>query len=219
MKSIFRTPVFFYPALLLGLLSLLAACQSDGEVGPKGQNGANGPAGDKGPTGSLYYKTGFIRGTITGTGKDGVTPINETFNYEFSGSQLPLIFTQSTEGNFCYPWRTDSTNTSSISMGFTASADFTTAKVRNLYLNFYKKTGATQYKELGGQLSVYSAGVESPATITRLAYNPATGLLTGDFTWRVEPTTGSSQYYSRSSTGRPFTVTGAFSFTARKGSY
>jgi hypothetical protein len=221
MKSIFRIPILFYAALVFGLLPLLTACQSDGDVGPKGKTGETGPAGpagDQGPAGSLYYKHGFVRGTLTGTGKDGVTPFNESFSFEFASSQTPLLFTQNSGGYSLFFGRTDSTGTGRFRMGITMASDFATAKVENAYLNFFKKVGATQYKEISGDLSMYSPGVVAPADITQLSYDQATGVLTGAFTWRVEPekTSGPVLYYTRTSTGRAFTVSGTFSVLARK---
>lgn len=68
--------------------AIFFSCEGEeGEPGPKGDTGEQGLQGEQGPAGEDgqgldYIQTGFIKGTISGTRKDG-TPIDEEFNFEY----------------------------------------------------------------------------------------------------------------------------------------
>lgn len=72
------------------IAAILCGCEGkQGDPGPAGTAGATGAAGAVGPTGATgpdplaRFANGSFSGTITGTRKDGTTPISETFSYTY----------------------------------------------------------------------------------------------------------------------------------------
>ena len=226
MKTTFIQKTFFYFALLIGTATGFMGCRpEDGDVGPKGVQGENapaGPAGDKGRSGTLLNKSGFITGTVTGKGKDGVTPVNETFRFEYTDDNAPLIFEEINGGYLLPLTRTDSSQVSSAEFYIYTSLDFSSARFIETTLSYHKKVSESQYKFLQGQMSVYENTNAAPGEITNLRYDSATGILSGDYSWTADNTdvaTDTDNYRSSTSTGQPMTVTGSFSIMARKGNY
>jgi hypothetical protein len=226
MKTTFIKKTFFYFALLIGAATGFTGCQpEDGNVGPKGVQGENapaGPAGDKGRSGTLLNKSGFITGTITGKGKDGVTPLNETFRFEYTDDNAPLIF-EEIDGGYLLPLtRTDSSQVNFTEFYIQTSLDFSSARFIESTVYYHKKVSESQYKFLQSQLSIYQNTPAAPGKITNLRYDSATGILSGDYLWTADNTdvaTDTDHYRSSTSTGQPMTVTGSFSIVARKGVY
>jgi hypothetical protein len=226
MKTTFLKNTFFYFALLVGMATAFTACQpEDGNIGPKGtqgENGAAGSAGDKGPNGTLLNKSGFIMGTITGKGKDGVTPINETFRFEYTEDNAPLLFEEINGGYFLTLARVDSSQASSAEFHIFASPDFSSAQFIATELEFHKKVSDAQYKFLEGTMDIYQYTDAAPGKITNFKYDAGTGIVSGDYSWTADNTdvnTETNNYNSSTSTGQPLTVTGSFNLLARKGSY
>lgn len=226
MKTTFLKKTFFYFALLIGTATGFTGCQpEDGNVGPKGIQGENapaGPAGDKGRSGTFLNKSGFITGTITGKGKDGVTPINETFRFEYTYDNAPLIFDE-IDGGYVLPLsRADSSQVNFADFYIHTSLDFSSARFIESTVYYHKKVSESQYKFLQGELSVYEHTDAVPGEITNLRYDSATGILSGDYSWTAYNTDvfrETDHYRSSTSTGQPMTVTGSFSIAARKGIY
>ncbi len=226
MKTTFIKKTFFYFALLTGTATGFTGCQPEaGNVGPKGVQGENapaGPAGDQGRSGTLFNKSGFITGTITGKGKDGVTPVNETFRFEYTEDNAPLIFEEIDGGYTLHLARADSSPVSVAEFHLHTSLDFSSARFIESTLYFHKKVSESQYKFLQGRLSVYENTDAAPGKVTNLRYDSAAGILSGDYSWTAnnkEVFTETVHYRSSTSTGQPMTVTGSFSIAARKGSY
>jgi len=226
MKTTFIKNTFFYFALLIGTATGFTACQpEDGNVGPKGvqgENGPAGPAGDKGRSGTLLNKSGFITGTITGKGKDGVTPINETFRFEYTEDNGPMILDEF-DGQYRFTvTRADSAASSNLELAFNTPTDFSSAQFHSAELYFYKKVSDVQYKLLEGKLNLYRYTTTAPGKITNFKYDPSTGIVSGDYVCTANNAhvlTTTENYISITSTGQPFTVTGSFSIVARKGVY
>jgi hypothetical protein len=222
MQFTFLKNTFYCVALAFSLGTVLSSCTKDGNVGPKGNQGEAGPAGDKGQTGSLYFKNGFITGTITGTGKDEVTPIQETFRYEYSGSDAPYVFKANGNQYFFNLHRLDSLNRGNASLSFSTPADFSSAAFSSARIEYYKKVTDGQYKQLSGSLTLSQFTTTPPGAITDYQYNEANGVLSGSYTWYTDNQSVNNETYrysSTSSTGQPFTVKGTFSFVVRKGIY
>ncbi|CAA9283981.1 MAG: hypothetical protein AVDCRST_MAG56-3955 [uncultured Cytophagales bacterium] len=220
MKFTFLKNTFCCVALALG--TFFSSCTKDGDIGPKGDPGEAGPAGDKGQTGSLYFKNGFLTGTITGVGKDGVTPIGENFRYEYTGSNAPFIYQTSGSQYYFNLYRVDSVNRSHASLSFTMPSDFSAAQFTYGRVQYYKKVTDGHYKELTGDLLLSQFSVPPPGAITDFSYDENTGVLSGRYTWTTNNQHVSNttlRYLSTSSTGKPFTVTGTFSFVVRPGTY
>ncbi|MES2731344.1 MAG: hypothetical protein V4714_06335 [Bacteroidota bacterium] len=215
-----------YTFYLITALTLLGSCKKkDGEIGPKGATGDKGAVGVTGPKGTdaqLIYKNGFISGTVTGLGKDGITPINENFRYEFSYSSLPAVLTKRIINGIADTTYTinfalyDSLNTSSAILSFNTETSLTnsTADFSSGTLSLIKKVNTNQYKELSGYYYVSRTNTPKKGSVTNLKYDQNTGMLSADFTWSVDNTNVYNEfnyYYSVSNTGQPFTVKGAFS--------
>lgn len=226
MTTTFLKNTFLSFALLIGTATAFIACQPEaGNVGPRGtqgENGPAGPAGDKGRSGSLLNKGGFITGTFTGKGKDGVTPLNETFRFEYTSDNGPMFFYE-TEGQYHFTLvRADSAAFSNMEIAFRTPLDFSVARFYSADLDFYKKVSEAQYKTLAAGLSVYENAGAAPGTITNFRYDPVTGIASGNYTWTADNTnvrTATEIYNSNTSTDQPLTVTGSFSVVARKGSF
>lgn len=224
MKTTFLRNTFFYLALVVGTATAFTACKpEDGDVGPKGvrgEAGPAGPAGDKGIAGNSLNKGGFITGTVTGKGKDGITPINETFRLEYTSDNGPLLFEEQEGVYYFVVVRTDSSAASNMELVFSTPLDFSSARLYSADLGFHKKVSETQYKYLAGDLYIYRSTVTPPGSITKFNYDPGTGIVSGDYTYtlnHVSTADGDNGYNSSSSTGQPLTVTGSFSIVARKG--
>jgi hypothetical protein len=226
MKTTFLKNTFFYVSLLISTAAVFTGCKpEDGNIGPKGapgENGPVGPTGDKGRNGNLLYKGGFITGTLTGTGKDGVTPINETFRYEYTDESTPLILRE-VDGQYRFTVaRADSSGNGNLELAFNTPLDFSSARFHSADLYFYKKVSEAQYKHLTGELNIHDYPDTAPGKITNFKYDAGTGIATGDYVWTANNTsvlTPTDSYNSRTSTGKTLTVTGSFSIVARKGSY
>jgi hypothetical protein len=224
MKTTFLRNTFFYLALVVGTATVFTACKpEDGDVGPKGiqgEAGPAGPAGDKGVAGSSLNKGGFITGTITGKGKDGVTPINETFRLEYTSDNGPLLFEEQEGVYYFVVVRTDSSAASNMELIFSTPLDFSSARFYSADLSFHKKVSETQYKYLAGDVFVYGSTVTPPGHVTKFNYDRSTGILSGDYTYTLKQVSTADEgngYGGTSSTGQPLTVTGSFSIVARKG--
>ncbi len=226
MHTPFLKNTFFSLALLLSTATVFTACTpEDGNVGPKGTQGQTGPAGaagDRGNHGALLHKGGFVAGTITGMGSDGVTPLNETFRYEFSGTATPVILRDNGDAYVFSIERTDSLANANTKLVFTTTPNFSSAQFQSGQLRFYRKVSDARYVHLAGSVTIVQFTADSPGTITNFRYDAATGLTTGNYTWTgggFTGTSGQNYYYGFSTTNRPFQVTGFFSFVARKGAF
>ena len=81
-----------YNSVLAMLIAGLFFISCEGEEGPPGPQGNQGDQGEQGPQGdpgadgadgsTPYVIDGFIKGTLTGTRRDGTTPINESFDFQ-----------------------------------------------------------------------------------------------------------------------------------------
>jgi hypothetical protein len=216
----------FHYSVALGLSAiLLFSCKGkDGDPGPQGDAGTpgvTGPQGQPGSRASNLAKSGFVKGTITGFRADGVTPLNETFDYQYQYLRYKLSTTcvRETESPGIYEFtveRADSLTGSSFRMVFFAPLDLSASGVTVLDFDYSKDLGNNKLLGVDGYLS-QSTGQSGIARLTNLTYNQSTGLLTGNVTW----TAGSSAVpnsdfvnENSSGSGRPFTLTGSFSVQA-----
>ncbi len=216
----------FHYSVALGLSAIvLFSCQGkDGDPGPQGEAGTpgvTGPQGQPGNRASYRAKSGFVKGTITGFRADGVTPLNETFDYQYQFLPYKISSTcvRETESPGIYEFtveRSDSLAGSSFSMVFFAPLDLSASGVTAIRFVYSKDLGNNKLLGVDGLLS-QSTGQSGLAQLTNLAYDQSTGLLTGNVTW----TAGGSDVPSRefvsensSGSGRPFTLTGSFSVQA-----
>jgi hypothetical protein len=212
----------FHYSIALGLSAIvLFSCKGkDGDPGPQGDAGTMGAAGAKGQPGSpasYWRKGGFVKGTITGLRADGLTPIEETFNYEYTDGFLDLDFDAVRETNRpgVYEfgvYRLDSASKGYFNLTFRAPLDVSADTVSLIRFQYNKEVSNSQLWSAYGSLRQYQ-GKPTVAQLSNLAYNRNTGMLTGNFTWTAGGASTSS-YFNYSASGRPFTVTGSFSVLA-----
>ena len=219
------TRLFHYSAALGLSAVLLCSCKGkDGDPGPQGDAGTPGVTGPQGQPGSLashLTKSGFVKGTITGFRADGVTPLNETFDYQYQFLPYKLSTTcvRETESPGIYEFtveRGDSLTGSTFKMVFFAPLDLSASGVTVIRFDYSKDLGNNKLLGVDGYLS-QSTGQTGLARLTNLAYNQSTGLLTGNVTWtagRSDISNSDVVNENSSGSGRPFTLTGSFSVQA-----
>jgi hypothetical protein len=162
-----------------------------------------------------------VKGTITGFRADGVTPLNETFDYQYQYLNYQLFTTsvRETESPGIYEFsveRGDSLTGSSFRMIFFAPLDLSASGVTVIDFDYSKDLGSNKMLGVDGYLS-QSTGVSNIAKLTNLAYDESTGLLTGNITWTAGSTEAAASAFvneNSSGSGRPFTLTGSFSVQA-----
>ncbi|MBD0257166.1 MAG: collagen-like protein [Cytophagales bacterium] len=216
----------FHYSVALGLSAVvLFSCQGkDGDPGPRGDAGTpgvTGPQGQPGNRASNLTKSGFVKGTITGFRADGVTPLNETFNFEYQylNYRISTTSVRETESPGIYEFtveRGDSLTGSRFRMVFFAPLDLSASGVTVIDFDYSKDLGNNKMLGVDGYLS-QSTGQTGLARLTDLAYDQSTGLLTGSITW----TAGGGDLPNRelvnensSGSGQPFTLTSSFSVHA-----
>lgn len=225
----------FHYSVALGLSAVvLFSCRGkDGDPGPQGDAGAAGTTGAKGqPGGSavLYTKSGFVRGTLSGLRADGVTPINESFDYQFRRETNSLstpdnyangTVVRDTEQAGLYKFsieRADSSSGGTLRLAFKAPLDLSQdAVVTSAYFNFNKDLGNNEVMGVDGNFTLMRGQAPPTVQVTNVRYSRSSGLLTGDFYWEAGEGTVSTtlyQYHSFSGSGKPFTVSGSFSVQA-----
>lgn len=213
----------FHYSVALGLSAiLLFSCKGkDGDPGPQGEAGTPGVTGTRGQAGGpavLLSKGGFVKGTITGFRADGVTPINESFNFEYQDEEYKLYNSAvwETEEAGVYVFnveRIDSLTGSTFLMSFRAPLDLSAHVVSNADFYYSKDLGNNRMLGVEGRM-YHHWGPAEIVKLTNLAYNQTTGLLTGNIAWTAGSSTVStneSGYGNYSASGQPFTLTGSFS--------
>lgn len=141
----------FHYSVALGLTAIvLFSCKGkDGDPGPQGDAGAAGAAGAKGQPGGtavLLTKGGFVKGTLTGFRADGVTPLNETFNFEYlhRNENLYTSSVRETEVTGVYEFnvqRADSLTRSVFRLNFYAPLDLSTNQLSYIEITYNKDLG------------------------------------------------------------------------------
>jgi hypothetical protein len=162
--------------------------------------GPAGPAGPAGANGVVPMSTdGFIKGTISGTRRDG-TPFNETFDFKnYWGSPSGTLDSiANNDYQFEVSRGEDIWGNNYASVGIeTTSKTATTGTINNLYITYTKSLGTNKQFVF----SVYGG----TTTATGVSYSPSTGVFSGAFTYVVP-----GMY---NSTGNTATVTGSFEAT------
>jgi|GEM_PF-1588535 len=219
--------------MLLVCVGVLAGCQpgKDGAPGPQGPAGAKGAPGAIGQDGEQMVKSGSITGTVTGSRADG-TPINETIDFQYFPPSTESTFERNSDRIRLHVFRSDSSQSSSLSLSFEVNNDFTNP--RFVFGNYYaRKAGSNNAFALAAANFFYhgfnTSYVPAPVTGTfsNVAYNPNTGLLTGNFNWEVTNTffddrgtntNGVYQvtYQNYSGSGKPMQLTGTFSIPTKQ---
>jgi hypothetical protein len=208
--------------IVLGLSAItLFSCKGkDGEPGPRGDAGAGGPAGVQGQPGvrpGSRVKQGFVTGAITGFRQDGVTPLNETFRYEFTSVSDLSTFSSVRETKHAGVYdfavqRGDSLDTQRFTLRFRAPLTLAADTVISTDIRFSRNLSNSQVLGVDGNYYQYN-GRPQVVKLTNLAYNPQTGMLAGDYVYNaVNENVGTStmSYSSSTGSGKPFTVTGSF---------
>ena len=212
----------FHYSVALGLsgVVLFSCGGKDGDPGPQGDAGVAGVQGQPGSRPSNRIKDGFVRGTITGFRADGVTPLNETFAFEFKDMRyVRADYVRETNTPNVYEFniiRVDSVGRSAFAMAFRAPLNLSADTITRVELTYNRDLSAHQV------LGVYCLlqqpyGKPTAVQLTNLAYDQNTGLLTGNIGWNVTNETiynerGSATNYSASKT--PIQVTASFSVRA-----
>jgi hypothetical protein len=222
--------------LLLVCVGVLAGCQpgKDGAPGPQGTAGAKGVSGATGQDGEQQVKSGSITGTVTGSRADG-TPINETINFQYSFVSNPPTLLQNGEQQWFTFYRNDSLRTSTLTLRFRVDGDFTNPRfVSGAYSS--RKAGAANAFAMASANFFYSGFNTSyepepvTGTLSKVAYDPITGLLTGHFDWQVTNTFYSDSgtnnngsyrvtYQNYSGSSKPMRLTGTFSIPFKQRAY
>ncbi len=213
----------FHYSVALGLSAIvLFSCKGkDGDPGPQGDPGVAGLQGQPGSRPTSVFKEGFVKGTITGFRADGVTPLNETFAYEFNDTRLASYYNYVRQTNHpnVYEFnimRTDSLGRSSFDMTFRAPLNVSADTVNRVILSYNKDLSNNMV--LGVEGSFWrSSGKATTVQLTNLAYNQSTGVLTGNIAWDVNNEsvfTESLSYYNFSASEKPFRLTASFSVRA-----
>jgi hypothetical protein len=221
--SMYMLTRLFHYSVALGLSAVvLFSCQGkDGDPGPQGDAGVAGAQGQPGSRPNGRIKDGFVKGTITGFRADGVTPLNETFAFEFNDTRLTRHYNYVRETNKpnVYEFnirRVDSVGRSSFEMTFRAPLSVSADTVTRMELSYNRDLSANQVLGVEGFLQ-QPYGKPTTVRLTNLAYDQNTGLLTGDIGWNVTHEaifTEGGTAYNYSGSERPFRVTASFSVRA-----
>jgi hypothetical protein len=165
------------------------------------KKGDTGPAGAQGATGVVTTSTdGFIKGTLTGTRRDGTT-FSEAFNYQnyWGGPSGTLDSMGVGMFGFSINRGTDILSNNSISLSInTISPTSTTASYVSMSFSFTKSLGTNKefyFSQSGG----------GTTTVNTLSYNKTTGLFTGNFS--------TSLTASQNNTGKAASIVGSFQAT------
>jgi hypothetical protein len=165
------------------------------------KKGDTGPAGTPGAPGVVVTSTdGFIKGTLSGTHRDG-TAFNETFNYQnYWGTPSGTI---------------DSTSTNSFTFSISRGTDVFGANSANISINTASPKASTGFMNVSNFSFTQSMGTNKEfqfiingntnTTATALIYNKSTGVYTGNFTLNISG--------SQNNTGNSATITGSFQAT------
>ncbi|CAA9283983.1 MAG: hypothetical protein AVDCRST_MAG56-3956 [uncultured Cytophagales bacterium] len=219
--------------MLLVCVGVLAGCQpgKDGAPGPQGPAGAKGAPGAAGQEGEQMVKSGSIAGTVTGARADG-TPINETIDFQYFPPSTESTFERNSDRIRLSIFRSDSSQNSSLWLSFEVNNDFTNPRfVVGIY--YARKAGSNNGFALAAANFIYdgfnTSYVPAPVTGTfsNVAYNPNTGLLTGNFNWQVTNTFHSDSgigangvyqvnYQNYSGSSKPMQLTGTFSIPMKQ---
>jgi hypothetical protein len=181
------------------VLLIFGGCKKEGPAGPTGATGS---------AGSNYSmpSDGYIKGTITGTRADGITPINISFNhayYQSIGTMTPGGWWVDTAFSFTrYNGSVQSSQNNNISLYF----DIT--NLSSSTPSVWASTTAGQFWQNDGNTKIFdfSFNSSSTITITNFSYNNSTGVVSGSFTVNISST----------STGYPATITGTFQATLKE---
>ncbi len=207
------------PGVVLGLSTImLFSCKGkDGEPGPQGDAGQAGVQGQPGARPDSRTRQGFITGTLTGFRQDGVTPLNETFRYEFREANDLNYFNAIREAGQPGVYnisvqRGDSLGDNRFNLRFRAPLSFATDTITDVSIRFSKELTNNQLLGVDGNYYSYR-GRPQVMKLSNLAYNQATGTLTGNYVYNAtneSVSTSTLGYSSFTASGRPFTVTGSF---------
>ncbi|MES2731346.1 MAG: collagen-like protein [Bacteroidota bacterium] len=199
---------------------MLCACNGkDGAPGPTGDPGAIGDAGALGPKGkdaSTFIKNGTVSGKITGFRKDGITPLNENFQYgyQFSSFDNRAIMKETTTAGmyeFSFTLYDSISFNKRFQLIFEAPLDLSSISVIDAQVIYSKLLDVTKVLEVQARFYTIAGKPTSPFTFTDMSYNQTTGLLTGNYVWQAENKYVDNSYSSSTSTNLPLTVTGQFS--------
>lgn len=235
MKNTFSAAFTIVLFLLLGG-GLLPGCQpgEDGPPGPQGSDGAKGATGVKGPDGEALVKSGNVTGTVTGQRGDG-SALNETYRLDYMYNFSPTTITKTSTGYVINFTRLDSLLNTSVFLSFQTDLNFGNPKLMNSNFSLRKRLENNEYALNSAFLYYYndkSSFEPAPVTgtISNVAYNPATGLLTGNYAWQVDNTEyndsgyiNGNYYYvyfvNRTNSGKSLQVSGTFSIPMKVRSY
>lgn len=169
-----------------------------------------GPTGPQGPAGVVTTSSdGFIKGTLTGTHRDG-TAMNETFSFSnyWGGAAGTLDSTYSSfSGNsysFFFQRGTDilSSNSAQLSIASTSLTSFASAIAT---LNF------TYVRSLGTNKQFYFSVSNVTPVLSGVTYTASTGIITGTFNITIAA--------NANSTNHAATISGTFQSTITKNYY
>ncbi|HKC69571.1 MAG TPA: hypothetical protein VKG26_15145 [Bacteroidia bacterium] len=165
------------------------------------KKGDTGPAGAPGTPGVVATSTdGFIKGTFSGTRRDG-TAFTETFNFQnYWGTPSGTL---------------DSTGVANFTFSITRGVDIFGTNSASISINTTSVTASTGFITLSNFSFTQSMGTNKEfqflttsnvnSTATALSYDKNSGMFTGNFTINV----GGSQ----NNTGNAATITGSFQAT------
>lgn len=184
--------------LLLLFITLISCEGPEGDVGPSGPagvtgaTGATGPAGPTGPTGpagenydpnkTWTYKEGSVTGTATGALVDA-TPFSYSLNFQ-GNKQVTSNVHETSDAVYVniskeYAGDGDVLLSGHFEVEFSVP-DLATLSSPTLYtlrLNFEKDLGSNKIHRI--LYSSFTPG--NTTTISNLTYDPATGIMTGNY--------------------------------------
>lgn len=186
-------------SMIMGTVALVASMLF---TACKKTEGPQGPAGPQGPPGVVTTSSdGFIKGTLTGTQRNG-TAINEAFNFiNYWGEAACTLDSTSFSGyDFDMSRGTDilGDNYAGLSINTSSLTNFSSATA-SMQFTYVKSLGVNKQFKFSGSFS---------PTITGVTYNASTGQLSGSYSATIS---GFSN-----NTGNPATITGTFQTTVTR---
>ena len=165
------------------------------------KKGDTGPAGTPGAPGVVATSTdGFIKGTLSGTHRDG-TAFTQTFDFQnYWGTPSGTL---------------DSTGIANFTFQITRGVDIFGSNSASISINATSPTASTGFITLsnfsftqsmsGNKEFIFTTSNNVNSTATALSYNKSTGTFTGNFTMNISG--------SQNNTGNAATITGSFQAT------
>jgi hypothetical protein len=187
--------VSFAAAIVFG------GCSKDGEIGPQG---AQGPTGPTGPQSSAFTEGGFIKGTVTGTRRDGV-PFSFDFNDKYYDFPDYFSLYAPTNNYYFYLERYPVSNSSQngkIAVSFSLSSLSSTSPLNpSLQMNHFVDMGNNN------ELWFYINGAMS-FVFTSFSYDSLSHVLNANFT--------GTDNVGYNSTYNPVSITGSVQTTMKR---